>query len=142
MFKNCAKVTTLDIKNFDTSKVTNMYAMFYGVTGITALDVKNWDVSKVENMRSTFSNMKLDTLDLSTWNTSNVTNMQTMFAYTATLTKIDLRKATFDKVIEYTNVFLGVTDNVHIIVKDVTEKNWVQDKLGTIKGTVKTVAEI
>ncbi len=30
MFYNCSSLTNLDLRNFDTSKVTNMSNMFYG----------------------------------------------------------------------------------------------------------------
>ena len=38
MFSGCSSLTTLDLSEFDTSKVTNMGNMFRGCTNLTSLD--------------------------------------------------------------------------------------------------------
>jgi surface protein len=40
-------LTTLDVSNFDTSKVTNMSQMFRWCSGLTELDLSSFDMSKV-----------------------------------------------------------------------------------------------
>lgn len=82
-FENC---TTLDLKNLDTSNVTDMYGMFWEC-GYNAsefkLDLSGWDTSKVERMNYMFfgagHNAKTFDLNLSGWNTSNVKEMNSMF---------------------------------------------------------------
>ena len=69
----------LDTSNFNTSKVTDMSAMFVGLKG--QIDLSNFDTSKVTNMSIMFNNAKLDTLDLSNFNTSKVEDMNNMFRY-------------------------------------------------------------
>ena len=58
--------------------ITSMSYMF-AYSQATTLDVSNFDTSKVTNMGSMFVNSKATTLDLSNFNTSNVTNMSYMF---------------------------------------------------------------
>ena len=73
-------IVTLDVSNWDTSKVTNMNYLFNECEHLTTLDVSNWDTSKVTNMTYMFEGCKkLTTLDVSNWNTSNVTRMDRMF---------------------------------------------------------------
>ena len=38
MFNGCGKLTSLDVSNFDTNKVTNMSGMFYNCNSLTELD--------------------------------------------------------------------------------------------------------
>ncbi|MCG5125855.1 DUF285 domain-containing protein, partial [Candidatus Saccharibacteria bacterium] len=40
-------LTTLDLSNFNTSQVTNMYFMFYNMLNLTTLDLSNFDTSQV-----------------------------------------------------------------------------------------------
>ncbi len=94
-----SKATTLDLSNFDTSNVTSMYGMFSG-SQATTLDVSNFDTSKVTDMSKMFSSSQATTLDLSGFNTSNVTNMSNMF-----------NKATNLKTIYVSNKF--ITDKVN-----------------------------
>ena len=62
--------------------------------------------------------------------------MSSMFGSCYDLTRLDLRKAIFDKVTSYSQIFGGaISDNINIITKDATTKSWLEDKLGG-KGTV------
>jgi surface protein len=44
MFGRCSKLTTLNLRNFDTSKVTNMSGMFEYCFKLTSLNLSNWTV--------------------------------------------------------------------------------------------------
>lgn len=90
-FYYCESCASFDVKNLDTSKVTNMCNM-YGMTGradglssytITGMDT--WDTSQVTNMLSMFeaaaiqvSNFNIG--NVGKWNVSNVTDMRRMFS--------------------------------------------------------------
>ena len=79
MFSFMSNLATLNLSNFDTSKVTNMHAMFYGMSKLAALDLSNFNTSQVQDMSSMFSGMpNLTTLDISNFNTSQVINMSHM----------------------------------------------------------------
>ena len=54
MFYNMFNLTTLDLSNFDTSRVTDMGSMFHNVSSLTALNLSNFDTSRVTNMASMF----------------------------------------------------------------------------------------
>ena len=47
LFRACTSLTSLDVSNLDTSKMTNMYQMFNCCSGLTSLDVSNFDMSNV-----------------------------------------------------------------------------------------------
>ena len=61
--------------------------------------------------------------------------MSDMFYDCSRLTSLDFRKATFDKVTSYSNMFYSVPSTINIITKDATTKSWLEDKLGG-SGTV------
>ena len=99
MFHNCSKLTTLDVSKWDTNKVTNMGYMFLVCCSLTTLNVSNFDTSKVTDMRSMFhSCSNLTTLDVSKWDTNNVTNMGYMFYYCSKLTTLNVSNFDTSKV--------------------------------------------
>lgn len=91
MFYNCKNITSLDLSNFDTSKVTSMSSMFSDCSNLASLDLSNFDTSKVTAMDGMFSGCNnLASLDLSNFDTSNVTSMNGMFSGCSNLTTLDL----------------------------------------------------
>lgn len=56
MFFNCNKLTTLDVSNFNTQKVTNMGSMFAYCSSLTSLDVSNFDTQTATTMEDMFQN--------------------------------------------------------------------------------------
>ncbi len=86
---NNTSVTTLDLSTWDTSQVTDMYAMFANMPNLTEIQgIENFKTENVTNMGYIFSNTALSVLNLSTWNTTQVTSMDSMFANMPNLTKI------------------------------------------------------
>lgn len=55
-FKGCSKLTTLDLTNLKTSKVTNMESMFEGCSSLTALNIAHFKRDKLTNIKSMFKN--------------------------------------------------------------------------------------
>ena len=91
MFFNCTSLTNLDLSSFNTSKVTNMGSMFFNCTSLTNLDLSSFNTSKITDMSQMFYICSsLTSLDLSNFNTSNVTNMSDMFYICSSLTTLDL----------------------------------------------------
>ena len=91
MFYDVRSLTSLNLPNFNTSKVTNMQYMFSDMTKLTTLDLSNFDTSKVTDMKYMFNEMySLTSLNLSSFNTSNVTDMRCMFAHMFRLTSLNL----------------------------------------------------
>ena len=92
-------ILELDLSNFDTSKVTNMYAMFNGMSNLTTLNLSNFDTSKVTKMWVMFNGMSnLTSLNLSSFNTSQVTDMSWMFKGVSNLATLDLSNFDTSKV--------------------------------------------
>ena len=80
MFSGCNSLTSLDLSNFDTSNVTYIDSMFSGCSSLTSLNLSNFDTSKVTDMGDTFNGCSsLTSLDLTSFDTSKVTYMGSMF---------------------------------------------------------------
>ena len=104
-------ILELDLSNFDTSKVTNMETMFYGLSSLTTLNLSNFDTSKVTNMETMFYGLSsLTTLNLSNFDTSKVTNMGGMFAYMSNLTSLNLSNFDTSKVKYMNGMFYGMSN--------------------------------
>ena len=82
-FSYCRNISKLDISKWNTSNVTNMRGMFYYCNSLKSLDISKWDTSKVLDMSGMFQECtQIEApLDVSKWNTSNVTTMKSMFEY-------------------------------------------------------------
>ena len=81
MFSYCKGLTKLDVSGLDTSQVTDMDAMFAVCINLTNIPVSNFNTSKVKDMHRMFDScFKLQSLDLSMFDTSNVTDFGYMFS--------------------------------------------------------------
>lgn len=71
MFHSCSNLSTLDVSNFKTNKVTDMKCMFEGCEKLTNLDLTSFDVNVYEN-RTTLnaSNMVAGWIDGNTFKVS------------------------------------------------------------------------
>ena len=106
MFFNCTSLTNLDLSSFNTSKITDMSQMFYICSSLTSLDLSNFNTSNVTNMFDMFYKCSsLTTLDLSSFNTSNVTNMWQMFASCSSLTSLNLGNFNTSKITDMCSMF-------------------------------------
>ena len=108
MFRGMSNLTTLNLSSFDTSQVTNMSSMFTYMYKFTTLDLSSFNTSKVTDMNHMFENMSnLTTLDLSNFDTSQVTDMRSMFVYMHNLTTINLSHFDTSNVTDMGNMFYG-----------------------------------
>ena len=104
-------ILELDFSNLDTSQVTNMGSMFYGMRSLTALDLSNFDTSKVTDMQYMFSGMSsLTTFNLSSFDTSKVTDMQYMFSGMSNLTSLNLSNFNTSNVTNMDSMFSGMSN--------------------------------
>ena len=111
MFRNMSSLTSLNLSNLDTSKVTNMGGMFLGVSNLATINLSNFDTSKVINMSFMFFGMsKLTTLNLSNFNTSKVIYMNRMFSDVSNLTTINLSNFDTSKVIDMGFMFYDMSN--------------------------------
>lgn len=114
-FYHMPSLKTLNLNNWNVSKVTNMMQTFsmgdwLTPSTIEEIDVANWDTRSVTNMTNLFaSNAKLSKLDLSTWqHTESVTSMQSMFSGDTSLTQLDTSGFNTSKVTQMGSMFSGV----------------------------------
>lgn len=95
MFNDCNNLVSIDLSNFDTSRIFNMYGMFNDCKSLKSLDLSNFNTRSVHHMGNMFSGCEsLTDLDLGSFNTSQVTEMDSMFSYCSSLLSLDL--STFD----------------------------------------------
>lgn len=105
MFRETA-LTTLDLSSFNTSQVTSMINMFYDCISLTNLDVNKWNTSQVTDMRGMFGECNsLTTVNLSSFDTKQVTSMLNMFYNCNSLTNLDLSSFDTSNVISMYGMF-------------------------------------
>ena len=109
MFYGMSNLTTLNVSHFDTSKVTDMSLMFHGMRDLSALNLSSFNTSQVTDMHNMFYGMSnLTTLNLSSFNTSEVTNMGFMFYGIPNLTSLDLSHFDTSKTTKMSFMFYGM----------------------------------
>ena len=108
MFYGCSSLTSLDLSSFDTSKVTDLSGVFRNCSSLTSLDISSFDTSKVIGMAYMFYGCSsLTSLDLSSFDTSNVMHMNDMFYGCSSLTSLDLSNFDTSKVTDMRWMFSG-----------------------------------
>lgn len=110
LFNHCPLEKAEGLSHLDTSKVTNMTALFQDCQ-IKDVDLSTWDTSACTNLGSLFCKCaKLtDTGDISQWDTSKVTTVGQMFYGCAALESLDLSGWDLSSCTELTNIFYGCT---------------------------------
>ena len=110
MFQGMSNIISLDLSNFDTSRVTDMSRMFFDMRILTSLNLANFNTSKVMNMSDMFYYVSsLTSLDLSNFDTSQVTNMRYMLSYMPNLTSFSLSNFDTSKVTDMGHMFSGMS---------------------------------
>lgn len=106
MFYNCKSLTSLDLKTFDTHNVLGMSYMFFGCNNLTYLNVSSFDTSNVGNMMWMFAGCwKLTNLSVSNFDMHSVRTMIGMFSSCKGLTHIDVSKFNTENVKSMQAVF-------------------------------------
>lgn len=106
MFKNAKSVTSLDCSGFDTTRVTTMSTMFYECNNLMTVDLSSFDTKSVTSMYSMFYGChNLSNIDLSSFNTANVRSFDQMFYYCINLTQIDISSFSTDSATDMNHMF-------------------------------------
>ena len=116
LFENIPYLFSLDLKNADTSNVTDMTGMFWGLY-IEQIDLTGFDTSNVTSMFEMFCHSNINELDFSSFDTSKVTDMTAMFAYSYFNT-LDLSSFDTTNVTSMANMFGGCYNLETIYVGD------------------------
>ena len=108
MFADPANIIEIDLRNFDTSKVTNMECMFCGLHYLTSLDLSNFNTSSTYDMSGMFNGCQsLTSLDLSIFDTSKVTDFYLMFYECNSLKYLNLNNFVTSKLTTISGMFIG-----------------------------------
>ena len=143
MFGSCTNLTSLDLSNWDTSKVKSMSNMFYNCTRLTDLNISNWNVGNLKYLNAMFYNCSsLTFLDLSGWrlNEGRSCNMNSMFRNCSKLTTLDLRNWNNNlnqTSSYYTYMFQNVPLSCIAVGNDTTNSKWEYSSLDKTKSWVK-----
>ena len=124
MFNGCINLVSFDASNFDTSNVTDMYAMFWNCNSLTSLDLSNFDTRKVTDMSRMFNSCyALASIDLSSFDTSNVTDMNNMFFYCRSLTTLNLSNLNMSNVTNMRYMFDGCSSLISLNLSNISINN-------------------
>ena len=120
---------SIDIRNFNTSNVTNMEHLFNGLKKVTDLDLSGLDVKRVNNIGSLFArNPGLISLNLSNWQLDSVHDMSYMFTQLYALKTLNLTGFTTKNVVDMNHMFnecqhLTTLDLSSFDTRNVTDMN-------------------
>ena len=93
----CVIINSID--NFNTSKVTDMGAMFMDCIGLTSLDLSNFDTSNVEKLSLFVKNCKaLEAIDMSSFRTPKLTQFSNVFFNCSSLKEVDMSNFDFSSI--------------------------------------------
>ncbi|MDO4903259.1 MAG: BspA family leucine-rich repeat surface protein, partial [Limosilactobacillus sp.] len=157
LFQNDTALESLDLSTWNTSNATAMNHMFANDNSLTYLNLGGaFDTSKATNMTAMFQNLtNLKSLDLSNFNTNKVSNMTNMFLGSNALNTLNISGDNFT-INDGTNVtkMFGYRSNAPILIvtKDATaktkimsdsyNKNSLNDLTFTVNGTQKGNSQI
>ena len=109
MFSSCQKLSSLTLsESFNTANVTDMSNMFSYCNMLEKLNLSNFNTTKVEDMSYMFYMcQKLTELNLSNFNTEKVKKMSCMFSYCSMLEKLNLSNFNTAEVTNMSGMFYG-----------------------------------
>ena len=106
MFFGCYSLTSINLDHLETSSVTNMKNMFYQCNGLKYIDLKNFNTSLVNNMDNMFGHCyRLESININSLNTSLVNVMRSMFANCYSLISLNLNNFNTSLVKDMSNMF-------------------------------------
>ena len=107
MFSFCKSITSIDLSNFKSQKVTDMSYMFFCCLSLKSLNLTNLNTENVVSFESMFCKCdNLISIDLSKFNTKSLINMENMFCYSKHLETINLSNFNTEKVNINLSIFI------------------------------------
>lgn len=125
LFYNNKELVSVDVSNWDTSKVTDFTNAFALTHNLESIDVSNWNTSNGVQFSGVFyEGYKISQLDVSKWNMSLAEVIDWMFNKCQSITSLDLSAWDTSKVISAHHLFnlclLEVLDLTGIDFRQVT----------------------
>ncbi|GEM_PF-521190 len=91
LFKGCAKIENLNIKEWDVSGVHSMKQTFYNCSAVKTIDIANWITPNLESLENTFSGCSnVELIDMSNWNMEKVKTMESAFNSLKKLKRVEM----------------------------------------------------
>ena len=130
---------SLNVSNFNTSNVTNMTSMFGLSQGVKSIDLRHFDTRKVTSMKGMFLSSGFEIINLSGWNTANVTDMANMFYGTKAKT-LNLSHFNTAKVTDMSGMFFSASNLTSVNLSNWNTSNvtnmqdmfWATEKLASL----------
>lgn len=99
MFRDCSSLLSIDVNNWNTQALTSTANMLENCSSLQRLDLSNWNTQSLTNTYVMFAGCSsLQSIDVSNWNTQSLTSLRAMFSGCSALRLVDFRKANFSHV--------------------------------------------
>ena len=99
MFSGSLSLQSIDVGNWNTGLLTDASYMFLECPSLKCIDVSSWDTKEIREAYCMFMNCQaLTSIDVSNWETKEIRSMTSMFFSCKSLQLLDFRKANFNKV--------------------------------------------
>jgi surface protein len=107
LFSGCSSVSSINMSNLDTSKVTDMEDMFYGCSKLASLNLTgHFSTAAAQNFNRMFSGCTvLQNINFDGFTTPSLKSASKMFENCSALEKIDMSKWDVSNVQDYTDIF-------------------------------------
>lgn len=100
-------IKSVDVGEWDTSKVKSMSKMFYNARAVTINGLQNFNTSSVTQMNSMFQSSYATQLNVTGWDTSKVTDMNSMFNNSEATKIVGIENWNVSSNASYLNMFYG-----------------------------------
>lgn len=128
-FSGCSSLVSLNLPSLEGSKITSTDRVFYGCSSLEEIDVSNLVSSSTTSVILIFfNNSSLKNIyGLETWNTSNVRDIQGMFNGCSLLTELDLSNWDTSKITAFTGVYRVFNGCTNLVTLDLS--SWTLSQL-------------
>ena len=108
MFADCKSITSIDLSNFDMSKIKTMQAMFNTCSNLVSVKFPNSNTVNLTNMNFMFAFCEnLANVNITALNTKNVEGMNVLFRECKKLKNLDISQLDIGKVKDKGMIFYG-----------------------------------
>ena len=108
MFMDCTSITSIDLSNFDMSKVKNIEGMFFNCKNLISIKFPNSNTTNLTNMKFPFYGcINLIKVNITSLNTKNVEEMNVLFYKWEKLKNLELSNFDIGKVKDKKFIFYG-----------------------------------
>ena len=102
IFQNCSSLVSIDLSNFDVSKVTSLYRSFYGCKSLISIDLSMLNVENVNDFSYLFYDcISLQSINIKNWRLKSATNLYSRQIFT-------YGKETMDKIVNMRSLIIGL----------------------------------